>query len=68
MTTPERTIKVRERDFKDSRLRCLLLTTEARDKVADFLNSLTAPHAQVTVMERLGAWLLVVRGFSFSAQ
>jgi hypothetical protein len=48
MTRAERTIKFREREFKGSRLRCLLLTSEARDRVAAFLSSLVTPHALVT--------------------
>ena len=48
MTRAERTITFRERDFKGSRLRCLLLTSEAPTKVAAFLDSLVAPHALVT--------------------
>lgn len=48
MTRAERTITLRERDFKGSRLRCLLITSEVPDKVVAFLNSLVAPHARVT--------------------
>lgn len=52
MTTAERTVTFREREFKGSRLRCLLLTSDTPNKVAAFLNSLAAPHAQVTVEDR----------------
>lgn len=52
MTTAERSITFREREFKGSRLRCLLLTSDTPNKVAAFLNLLTAPHAQVTVEDR----------------
>jgi hypothetical protein len=48
MTRAEGTVTFRERDFKGSRLRCLLLTNNAPDYVADFLNSLVSPHALVT--------------------
>ncbi|MBI1212966.1 MAG: hypothetical protein GC190_16005 [Alphaproteobacteria bacterium] len=58
MTPAERTIKFREREFKGSRLRCLLLTSAARSEVAAFLNSLVAPHARVTAAEH---WM--PRGF-----
>jgi hypothetical protein len=47
MTPADRSITFREREFKGSRLRCLLLTNNAPDYVADFLNSLVAPHAIV---------------------
>jgi hypothetical protein len=52
MTTAERSITFREREFKGSRLRCLLLTSDSPSKVAAFLNSLAAPHAQVTAEDR----------------
>lgn len=48
MTPAEGTITFREREFKGSRLRCLLLTNNAPNDVAAFLNSLVAPHALVT--------------------
>jgi hypothetical protein len=48
MSLAERSLTFQERDLKGSRLRCLLLTTDARSKVAAFLNSLVAPHAIVT--------------------
>lgn len=51
MTPTERSIKFREREFKGSRLRCLLLTTDKAGSVADFLNLLVAPHATVTAQD-----------------
>ena len=48
MTDVEDTITFRKREFKGSRLRCLLLTNNAPKDVAAFLNSLVAPHALVT--------------------
>jgi len=48
MTPAERTFTFREREFKGSRFRCLLLTNNAPKEVAAFLNSLVAPHALVT--------------------
>ena len=48
MTPAEGTITFREREFKGSRFRCLLLTNNAPKDVAAFLNSLVAPHALVT--------------------
>lgn len=48
----EDTITLRKREFRGSRLRCLLLTNNAPDYVADFLNSLIAPHALVTPEDR----------------
>jgi hypothetical protein len=48
VTFSERTITFREREFKGSRLRCLLLTSQADEKVTEFLTSLVAPHAFVT--------------------
>jgi hypothetical protein len=47
MTRAERTITFREREFKGSRLRCLLLTSQTATEVANFLTSLVAPHASV---------------------
>jgi hypothetical protein len=47
MTSAERVIMFREREFKGSRLRCLLLTNQATKKVADFLTSFVAPYASV---------------------
>lgn len=52
MSTAERTRTFREREFKGSRLRCLLLTNDSPNRVATFLNSLVAPHAQVSVEDR----------------
>jgi hypothetical protein len=48
MTRTERTITFREREFKGSRLRCLLLTSQTAEYVAEFCNSLVSPHASVT--------------------
>ena len=48
MTRAERTITFREREFKGSRYRCLLLTSDTPAKVSTFLTSLVAPHATVT--------------------
>ncbi len=47
MTRVERTIEFREREFKGSRLRCLLLTTQEAAKIAEFFASLVTPHASV---------------------
>jgi hypothetical protein len=48
----ERTIEFREREFKGSRLRCLLLTSQSEAEVAHFLTSLVAPHASVSTEDR----------------
>lgn len=48
MANAETTITFRAREFKGSRLRCLLLTSQTDNKVADFLMNLVAPHAFVT--------------------
>jgi hypothetical protein len=48
MTPAEATITFREREFKGSRLRCLLLTNNASKDIAAFLNSLVSPHALVS--------------------
>lgn len=48
MNQAEHSVTFQERDFKGSRLRCLLLTSNAPKNVAHFLNSLVAPHAIVT--------------------
>lgn len=48
MTRDEHTITFRKREFKGSRLRCLLLTSQAATEVANFLTSLVAPHASVS--------------------
>jgi hypothetical protein len=47
MSDTDKTISFREREFKGSRLRCLLLTSQAPNEVARFLTSLVAPHAEV---------------------
>ena len=51
MSSTERTIKFHEREFKGSRLRCLLLTSRERTTVAEFLTSLVAPHASVAATD-----------------
>jgi hypothetical protein len=48
MKHDERTITFREREFKGSRLRCLLLTSQSDTEVAGVLTSFVAPHASVT--------------------
>lgn len=48
MTPAERIITFRERDFKGSHLRCLLLTNDSPKDVRAFLNFLVAPHGLVT--------------------
>lgn len=48
METKEATLEFRKRDFKGSRLRCLLLTSNKPNCVASFLNDLVAPYASVT--------------------
>lgn len=58
MSTAGRTISFRDREFKGSRLRCLLLTSDAPTRVAAFLNVLAAPHARVTAED-----LWAPRGF-----
>ena len=52
MNRAERTITFREREFKGSRLRCLLLTSQSATDVSRFLTSLVAPHAQVPIDAR----------------
>jgi hypothetical protein len=52
MKHDERTITFREREFKGSRLRCLLLTSQSDTEVAGVLTSLVAPHASVTPEDR----------------
>jgi hypothetical protein len=52
MNRVDRSVTFQERDFKGSRLRCLLLTSDAPNKVAAFLNSLVAPHAIVIPNDR----------------
>jgi hypothetical protein len=47
-----RTITFREREFKGSRLRCLLLTSQSDTEVAGVLTSLVTPHASVTPEDR----------------
>jgi hypothetical protein len=42
-------LSFRRREFKGSRLRCLIATSLADREVAAFLNSLVEPHARITV-------------------
>jgi len=44
----EKTITFREREFKGSRFRCLLLTSQEEPIVANFLTSLVKPYASVS--------------------
>jgi hypothetical protein len=48
MTNAERTITFREREFRGSRLRCLLMTNDSPKVVANLLNSLVSPFAEVS--------------------
>lgn len=48
MSEGEKLIKFRGRDFKGSRYRCLLLTSQSGDNVRTFLHELVAPHAAIT--------------------
>src|SRR4051812_4856936 len=43
----EQQICFRDREFKGSRLRCLLLTSKSRETVRSFLRDLIAPHGDV---------------------
>jgi hypothetical protein len=52
MTSAERTITFRARELKGSRLRCLLLTGDAPNKVASFLNALVTANVLVTAKDR----------------
>jgi hypothetical protein len=52
MTPAEGIITFRQREFRGSRLRCLLLTSNSPEYVAAFLNSLVSPHAVVTTEDR----------------
>ncbi|HXS19814.1 MAG TPA: hypothetical protein VN735_01220 [Steroidobacteraceae bacterium] len=58
MNRPKRTITFRAREFKGSRLRCLLLTSQVAPDVSTFLTLLVAPHASVPID---GRW--APRGF-----
>jgi hypothetical protein len=49
MRQAERIIAFREREFRGSRSRCLLLTHREQPEVAKFLSDLAAPHALVEV-------------------
>ena len=42
-------VTFRRREFKGSRLRCLMATSLADRDVAEFLNQLVQPHAEVSV-------------------
>jgi hypothetical protein len=48
VTRAEHTITFREREFKGSRLRCLLVTSQEATEIANFFTPLVAPHAVVT--------------------
>jgi hypothetical protein len=52
MSDTEKTISFREREFKGSRLRCLLLTSREPTEVAEFLSALVAPHAKVSANDQ----------------
>jgi hypothetical protein len=52
VSVADRTIAFREREFRGSRLRCLLLTSDAPNRVAAFLSSLAAPYGHVTADDR----------------
>ena len=47
MKDGENTITFRAREFKGSRLRCLLLTSQAQEEVAEFLSALVSPRAEI---------------------
>ncbi len=51
MSEPDKTISFRDREFKGSRLRCLLLTSRESLEVAGFLSALVSPHAEVSAAE-----------------
>lgn len=57
------TITFRQREFRGSRLRCLLLTGKSRDTVHTFLQALVAPHA---VLDEASEWM--PGGFLHSAE
>ena len=50
--SPTKSLAFRPREFKGSRFRCLLLTSQPASKVAAFLTSLVVPHASVTAADR----------------
>jgi hypothetical protein len=52
MSTGEKPILFRPREFKGSRLRCLLLTHRDATNVAKFLTSLVTPYATVSAGDR----------------
>lgn len=47
MSPSEKTVMLKESDMKGSRARCLILTSMPRTEVADFLNRLVSPYADV---------------------
>lgn len=47
MKASDSVISFREREFKGSRLRCLMMTSQTRNRVAEFLTSLVDPFASV---------------------
>lgn len=47
MKDGENTITLCAREFKGSRLRCLLLTSQVPEEVAEFLSALVSPHAEI---------------------
>lgn len=51
MTSDHRMSKFCEGPFKGSRLRCLLLTGQARDKTAGFFSTLFPPHVTVAAQD-----------------
>ena len=55
MTRAERSITFLEQEFKGSRLRCLLLTSQTTQRVTEFCNSLVSPHALVIPDDHLGS-------------
>jgi hypothetical protein len=52
MSDIDRTISFRDREFKGSRLRCLLLTSREPKEVAEFLSALVFPYAEVNSTEQ----------------
>jgi len=52
MAAENEAICLKRRAFKGSRFRCLLATHQAKQKVAEFLNSLVHPFAEVTPTDR----------------
>jgi len=52
------TIKFQRKELKGSRLRCLMLTSQPKEQIADFLNGLIGPYATVLPKDK---WM--PRGF-----